>query len=123
MGAITSLKTPAKNRKDLFDFALAGPIAGIVASLAVMYLGLELTAYADDATYSMFPSVPLYFLKQSALGGGLIDNVFGTTLLSAPDLNKLIPVHPFVISGLSSLLINGYSLIPFGSEFQKSVCK
>eukprot|EP00815_Leptocylindrus_aporus_P003978 CAMPEP_0116066190 /NCGR_PEP_ID=MMETSP0322-20121206/10235_1 /TAXON_ID=163516 /ORGANISM="Leptocylindrus danicus var. apora, Strain B651" /LENGTH=776 /DNA_ID=CAMNT_0003552697 /DNA_START=177 /DNA_END=2504 /DNA_ORIENTATION=- len=114
LGAITSLKTPAKNRKDLFDFALAGPIAGIVASLAVMYLGLELTAYADDATYSMFPSVPLYFLKQSALGGGLIDNVFGTTLLSAPDLNKLIPVHPFVISGLSSLLINGYSLIPFG---------
>lgn len=114
LGAITPLKSPAKNRKALFDFALVGPIAGIIASIAVLYFGLELTIYADDATYALFPNVPLYFLKQSALGGGVIDSVFGSTLLSAPDINKLIPVHPLVISGLTSLLINGYSLTPFG---------
>lgn len=82
-----------------------------------MYLGLEYTAYADDASYANFPAVPLYFLKQSALGGGLIDNVLGSTLLSVPDLNKLIPVHPFVIAGLSSLLVNALTLAPFGGRW------
>ena len=110
------MKSSPKNRKDLFDFALAGPLVGIVASLGVLYFGLELTIYADDATYALFPSVPLYFLKQSALGGGVIDSVFGSTMLSAPDLNKLIPVHPLVISGLTSLLVNGFSLTPFGGK-------
>lgn len=114
LGSVTSLTSSPKNRNALFDFAIAGPLFGIIASLVVMYLGLEYTAYADDASYANFPAVPLYFLKQSALGGGLIDNVLGSTLLSVPDLNKLIPVHPFVIAGLSSLLVNALTLAPFG---------
>ena len=122
--SITNLKSPAKNRTQLFDFAIAGPLAGILASLLALYVGLQLTAASDSSTIAMFPALPIEILRQSSLGGGLIEYVLGNGVLGIPvgaqgsqavsSIN--IPLHPTAIAGYISLIVNSLSLLPIGSK-------
>ena len=125
---ITSLKEPPKNRQALFDFAIAGPLAGIVTSLAVLYYGLLATSTMDAASYANLPALPLEFLRQSSLGGAIIESVLGAGILDVPDAaagtaavaNLNIPLHPFAIAGYLGLLVNAISLWPVGSKYSTS---
>merc|ERR1719343_783076 len=42
-GSITPIKSPPPNNKALFDFAMAGPLAGLIVSIGLLFVGLELT--------------------------------------------------------------------------------
>jgi len=120
--SITSLKAPAKSKQDLFDFAIVGPLTGIILSVILVFLGCEITATLDSAAYATLPSMPLQILRQSSLAGGVIEYVLGAGSLSVPpsavgtaavaDIN--IPLHPFAIAGFLSLLVNATNLIPYG---------
>jgi len=120
--SITALKKSPKNKQDLFDFAIAGPLTGVVISCALIFLGCGLTASLDSAAYSQLPGLPLAVLRQSALAGGIIEYVLGEGLLSVPasaagtealaDIN--ISLHPFAIAGFFGLLVNAINLVPFG---------
>lgn len=122
--SITALKKPPKNKQDLFDFAIAGPLTGVVISCALIFLGCGLTATLDSAAYSQLPGLPLAVVRESALAGGIIEYVLGEGLLSVPasaegtaalaDIN--ISLHPFAIAGFFGLLVNAINLVPFGSK-------
>lgn len=56
-----------KTRKELFDVSIAGPLVGLVASLACSLYGLDLTAHADPAALSTFPALPVGFFRSSFL--------------------------------------------------------
>jgi hypothetical protein len=122
--SITNLKKPPKNRTQLFDFAIAGPLVGILASLAALYAGLEFTVASDSSAIAMFPALPIDILRQSSLGGGLIEYVLGNGVLGIPGgaqgsqavASINIPLHPVAIAGYVSLIVNALSLLPIGSE-------
>lgn len=121
--SITNLKNPPKNRTQLFDFAIAGPLVGILASLAALYTGLELTVASDTSAIAMFPALPIDILRQSSLGGGLIEYVLGNGVLGIPGgaqgsqavASINIPLHPVAIAGYVSLIVNALSLLPIGT--------
>ena len=98
----------------MFDFAIAGPLFGILASLILLYVGLEMTAFMDVAGQEQLPSVPTMVLKTSSLGGGIIDYLLGDGALSSPD-NAVIKLHPFAIAGFVGLVSNALSLLPIGN--------
>ena len=118
---LTSLKSPPKNREQLFDFAVAGPLFGIVASTAALYIGLQMTAFADPSSAASFPALPLQILRQSTLGGGIIESVLGSGTLSVPDgayqlISSInIPLHPVALAGFISLIVNAFALLPIGT--------
>lgn len=122
---VTNLKSSPKDRNQLFDFAVAGPLVGMLASLGVLYLGLQLTAQSDPQTMALFPALPLEILRQSSLGGGLIESVLGNGVLSVPDgavgsqavstIN--IPLHPVAIAGFMSIFVNALSVLPIGGMY------
>mmetsp|Transcript_14325 Transcript_14325/g.21139 ORF Transcript_14325/g.21139 Transcript_14325/m.21139 type:complete len:749 (+) Transcript_14325:320-2566(+) len=120
--SITNLKDPPKNRDQLFDFAIAGPLFGIIASLLALYAGLRLTAFADPTAIESFPGLPLEILRQSSLGGGLIEFILGDGVLSLPEAargsqavaNINVQLHPVAIAGYISLVVNALSLLPIG---------
>jgi hypothetical protein len=122
--SITNFKSLPKNREQLFDFAIAGPLAGIIASLLALYTGLQLTAVSDQSALATFPALPLEILRQSSLGGGVIEYVLGNGILSIPDgavgtkavASINIPLHPVAIAGYISLIVNALSLLPIGSK-------
>lgn len=121
-GTITSFKTSPKNKSDLLLFSVAGPLTGMICSLLLEVYGLALTASADMESLQSFPGLPLALLRQSSLGGGLIDLVLGNGVLNVPSsleganmlASTIIPLHPFAISGFLSLMVNALALIPAG---------
>ncbi|GMI20312.1 hypothetical protein TeGR_g4022, partial [Tetraparma gracilis] len=71
LGAVTRIKSPPPTRAALFDFAAAGPLSGLLLSLALLLLGLSLTASSPPAAAAAFPQLPVALLRSSALAGGL----------------------------------------------------
>jgi Zn-dependent protease len=119
---ITSLKTQPKNKQDLLDFAIAGPLAGMVLSIGVLVYGLILTATADPDSLQSFPGLPLFLLRQSSLGGGIVDGILGNGVLNVPMsaegaqslATTLISLHPFAVAGFVSLIVKALARVPIG---------
>eukprot|EP00573_Skeletonema_grethae_P010326 CAMPEP_0201694074 /NCGR_PEP_ID=MMETSP0578-20130828/6458_1 /ASSEMBLY_ACC=CAM_ASM_000663 /TAXON_ID=267565 /ORGANISM="Skeletonema grethea, Strain CCMP 1804" /LENGTH=896 /DNA_ID=CAMNT_0048179701 /DNA_START=23 /DNA_END=2713 /DNA_ORIENTATION=- len=120
--SITTLKSSPKNKQDLLEFAVAGPLAGMICSILVLSYGLGLTATADAATVANFPGLPLAVLRQSSLGGGLVDIFLGNGVLNVPAsaegaqllASTMIALHPFAIAGFLSLFVNALAMVPVG---------
>lgn len=105
----------------MFDFSIAGPIAGISASILAIVIGSQLTLGSDP---SLFPALPLEILRQSTLGGSIINEILGNGALSVPAgalgspavAAMTISLHPVAIAGYISLIVNALSLLPVGSK-------
>lgn len=122
MGAKTNLLTSPQNRNALFDFALFGPLLGIIASLGCLLAGLQMTATADPTILQYFPALPVSLLKASSLGGTFVDYFLGgglggtsTRFITMQDPSTPIALHPLAVAGFVSLLINAVSMLPLGS--------
>lgn len=101
----------------MFDFAVAGPLAGVLASIVALVVGSQLTLTSDPAT---LPALPLEILRQSTLGGGIIDGIIQGSLYipdGAPMSGIMISLHPLAMAGYISLIINALALVPVGSKF------
>ena len=113
---VTTFKAPPKNKETMFDFSVAGPLVGILASVGALVLGSQLTLVSDPAT---LPALPLEILRQSTLGGGIIDGIVQGSLYvppGAPMAGVMISLHPVAIAGYISLVVNALSLLPVGSK-------
>ena len=114
--AVTTFKTLPKNKNDMFDISASGPLAGVVVSSVALALGAKLTLISDPAT---LPALPLNILRQSTLGGAIIDNVITGSLYvpeGAPMAGLTIPLHPIAIAGYVGLIVNALALLPIGSK-------
>eukprot|EP00985_Skeletonema_marinoi_P011236 scaffold5326_cov109-Skeletonema_marinoi.AAC.2 len=115
-GSITPIKSSPKNIKALFDFSIAGPLFGMLASVILLYNGLELTAFMDLEAREQLPSIPVETLRISALGGGAIEYLLGDGILNSPNpAADLIKLHPYAIAGFGGLVTNALSLLPIGN--------
>lgn len=106
----------------MFDFALAGPLAGMAASVLAIAVGSQLTTITDP---SLFPALPLEILRQSTLGGGIIELILGNGALYVADgavgtaavAGMAVPLHPIACAGYISLIVNALAVLPVGSKF------
>jgi len=121
-GSITKLTAPPKNKQELLDFAVVGPLAGIAVSLVYLYVGAEITALSGPEAYGNLPSLSLAVLRQSSLAGGILEAI-SPGMLNIPDtagvgLRSLedvqVPLHPLAIAGYFGLLVNAVNLLPLG---------
>jgi membrane-associated protease RseP (regulator of RpoE activity) len=104
----------------MFDVAVAGPLLGILASLVAVAVGSSMTLTTDP---SVLPALPLEILRQSTLGGGIINSILGNGALSIPEgaqgtaavAGITIPLHPVAVAGYISLIVNALALLPIGS--------
>ncbi|PSB47587.1 site-2 protease family protein [Cyanosarcina cf. burmensis CCALA 770] len=102
-GAITRIESLLPNRTALFDIAIAGPVAGGVVSLLMLFAGLILSHPG-----SMY-QVPSQFFQGSILVGALSKVVLGSAVNQA-----LVDVHPLTIIGWLGLVITALNLMPAG---------
>lgn len=88
----------------MLDFAIAGPLIGMLTSAVAIVVGSQLTMTADP---SYLPALPLEILRQSTLGGGIINVILGENVLGVPEgalgsqavAGMTIPLHPVAIAG------------------------
>ena len=64
-GAVTQIKSLVRNRRDLFDIAAAGPLAGGIASLALFLTGLALSGSGASKVRVPLVSLPLCLLREA----------------------------------------------------------
>ncbi len=135
MGAFIQLKEPPKNKRILLDIGIAGPLAGLVIAIPLLFLGLYL---------SQTDKLPLFLTQGQAIsleGNSLLYLfmkfiIFGEWLpapVNLAGINPLIywlryfftgqPVpygavdvllHPVAWAGWAGLLITALNLIPAG---------
>lgn len=109
-GAFVQIRSPMPNRKVLFDISIAGPMAGFVVTLPILFWGLanstvvelpeDPSMFSIDALDPTF-SLLLLLLSKFALGSQL-------TPTSGIDL------HPVAIAGYIGLIVTAFNLLPVG---------
>jgi membrane-associated protease RseP (regulator of RpoE activity) len=95
-------------------------------SVAAVVIGSQLTLISDPAT---LPALPLEILRQSTLGGTLINDILGNGVLTVSEgargtqavAGMVIPLHPMAIAGYVSLFVNALALLPIGSKKHSTV--
>jgi len=133
MGAFINMKEHPKNRRQLLDIGIAGPLSGLIVAIPVLLLGLSLSTI-DTLPRVMPPGSMmegnslLYLLSKFA--------VFGQFLPAPETYGGMSPVlywvryfftgapfpfggvdvqlHPVAFAGWAGILITGLNLIPAG---------
>lgn len=100
MGAVIRYKGPVPNRKALFDVGIAGPLVGLLVSIAVTFIGFSLEAPAikplQDSMMLDLGTPPLFML---------IQNLVGATQGN---------LHPVAFAGWVGMFITLLNLLPAG---------
>ena len=104
MGAFIQLREPMRNRKVLLDVGAAGPLAGLIVALPILFIGL-MTAQVGPITPggTVEGNSVLYALAKII--------VFGRFL---PDGAVDVYVNQMAWAGWTGLLVTGLNLLPLG---------
>ena len=104
LGAVIKIREPFPTRTALFDIGVAGPIAGFVVLLPLLFVGMHLSNVlpvpSDMQGWTL--GEPLLFKLATRL-------VFGTV----PD-GYSVNMHPIVFAAWFGMLATAWNLLPFG---------
>lgn len=105
-GAIVQLASPTPTRAALFDIAFAGAATLVIASLALLLIGLRLST-----TFSGVVPIPMSTVSSSLVMGFLTQQVpQGQVLVDYG--RSLIALHPLAVIGANCLTIAALNLLP-----------
>jgi membrane-associated protease RseP (regulator of RpoE activity) len=104
LGAFIRIRQPIPNKRELFDVGIAGPIAGFLVAIPVIFIGVSLST----------------LIKMPTTGGAFI---FGEPLLlkaavwlvwGPREAGMDVNIHPVGIAGWFGLVATLLNLFPFG---------
>lgn len=101
-GAFIQMRSPIRNRRELFDVGFAGPITGFVVALALLIFGLLLS----DALRAFRMFGP-------PLGDSLL-TIFLTDLLRPQEAATILSRNPIALAAYFGILLTGINLLPAG---------
>lgn len=107
LGAVIKMKGQIPDRKALFDIGVAGPLAGLVATVIVTAIGLQLEPLAVQEVVSPEQDGAVKFNNPPLLE--LIAVLTGTT----ERLEQGV-VHPVVFGGWVGMLVTLLNMLPVG---------
>lgn len=105
MGAVIRIRERLPDRRALFDMGLSGPVAGLVAALIFLAVGLRLSTVSAvppvDKTSCVTFGAPLVmqWLTRAILGDG-------------SDGARFVLLHPCAIAGWTGLFVTSLNLMP-----------
>lgn len=129
LGAVIRIREPIKTSRAMFDIGAAGPIAGFVVSLIILFIGFltlpepeYLNQFGDHQymidyyhEYGTYPDAPELQEGQIAFyfGGTLLFNFFSSLVQGAPPLWEIMH-YPFLLAGWFGLFFTALNLMPVG---------
>lgn len=135
MGAVINMKEQPKNRRQLLDIGLAGPLSGLVVAIPVLLLGLSLSTV--DQIPAQIPSGMAFQLEGNSILYLLLKFIMFGKLLPTPASFGALPewlywlqffftgrpyplggldvmLHPVALAGWAGILVTALNLIPAG---------
>jgi membrane-associated protease RseP (regulator of RpoE activity) len=103
LGAVITMSGRIRSRKALLDIGAAGPIAGMVVALPVLYFGLRMSELGPRSTghYIQEGQSILYWLMKRLVFGPI-----------GPDQD--VQLHPMALAGWGGLCLTMINLLPWG---------
>ncbi len=135
MGAFINMRSLPKNKRSLFDLAIAGPLSSFTLSIIALLIGLNLSeisqlplAPAETATLQMEGSSIAYLFLKYLVFGKFLPQPAGLSGLSVltywvryfftgqpfPWGAMDVMLHPVAWAGWAGLFVTGINLIPAG---------
>jgi Zn-dependent protease len=107
LGAFIRLRTILTDRRQLLDVGAAGPFAGFVIALPVLWIGFALSRPADSATFGM----EVWFGDGSLwqLGDSIVTRVVRHLALSG---TPGVILHPIAVAGWFGMFVTALNLLP-----------
>jgi membrane-associated protease RseP (regulator of RpoE activity) len=103
-GAFIQMRSLIRSRRAVFDIGIAGPLAGLVVAVPLLYAGVSGTSAATDANapYALQTGSSLFLalLYQLATGGDIG--------------NTAVTLSPVAFAGWIGVLVTGLNLLPVG---------
>ncbi len=103
MGAVIVMDSRSANRREIFDIGLAGPIAGLVVAIPIMWIGVQQLDFRPDPGE---PTLPAPLLAKMA-----IDHVHPGKYNPEVGL-PLTRMNPWFMAGWVGLLVTGLNMLP-----------
>jgi membrane-associated protease RseP (regulator of RpoE activity) len=110
LGAFIRIRSPIRSRTALFDIGIAGPIAGFIVAVAVLFVSLRLSkplpgpVLPGDLEIG-FPLIFVWMHRLLATGTG--------NALAAMPLNRVL-LHPTAIAAWVGMFATALNLLPGG---------
>jgi membrane-associated protease RseP (regulator of RpoE activity) len=103
MGAVIGMEGFKANRRQMFDIGIAGPIAGLVVAVPVLWIGIQRLDLEGARFGGMAFDCPL-----------LVHVLIGYLRPEFRDVNQiwLSQLNPFFMAGWVGLLITGLNMLP-----------
>jgi membrane-associated protease RseP (regulator of RpoE activity) len=110
LGAFIRIRSPIRSRTALFDIGVAGPIAGFVVAVAVLFvsLGLSKPIWGPIVPGDLEIGFPLIFVYMH----GLLAAASGNAVSAIP-LNHVL-LHPTAIAAWVGMFATSLNLLPGG---------
>ncbi|HEY2981247.1 MAG TPA: site-2 protease family protein [Anaerolineales bacterium] len=132
MGAAILMRETPKNKRILFDIGVAGPLAGIVVAIPVLFIGLRMSALGTIQStpgFSLEGNSLLYLFAKYLVFGKLLPAPATTHGLSLglywlryfftghpiPFGGTDVFIHPVAFAGWAGLLVTALNLLPVGT--------
>jgi membrane-associated protease RseP (regulator of RpoE activity) len=132
MGAFIQMQAIPKNKRVLFDIGVAGPLAGMVVAVPVLFLGLMLSKLGPvvpDPNGFLEGNSLFYLLAKYLVFGQLLPSPAATSGLPlllhwiqyfftgqpVPFGGTDVFIHPVAFAGWAGLLVTALNLIPVGT--------
>ena len=103
MGAVIAMDGQRANRRQIFDIGIAGPLAGLVVAIPILYFGIQKLQLEGAASGSEYYHCPLIVKWMMAA--------------MRPEYSEVVKIrtsqlNPYFMAGWVGLLITGLNMMP-----------
>ena len=109
-GAFIQIRSPIPNRRALFDVGIAGPFAGLVATVPFLIWGLYHSTIVPISNKSGMLNFESFNPNFSLMMTLLSKLTLGAALNSETAIN----LHPVAVAGYLGLIVTAFNLMPVG---------
>jgi membrane-associated protease RseP (regulator of RpoE activity) len=132
MGAAILMKGVPKNKRILFDIGVAGPLAGMIVAIPVLFLGLSMSTLGSvdpspnsfiegNSLIYLFAKYAVFgkFLPEPASFNGMSPFIYWVRYFFTGQPSPLggtdVFIHPVAFAGWAGLLVTALNLVPAGT--------
>jgi membrane-associated protease RseP (regulator of RpoE activity) len=110
-GAVITIKARMQDRRSLLDIGAAGPLAGLIVALPVLFVGLALSS-VEPLAGQCTAEQPCLLEGNSLLYLGAKFLIHGRVL---PGDGLDVMLHPLAFAGWAGILVTMFNLLPVGT--------
>jgi membrane-associated protease RseP (regulator of RpoE activity) len=110
LGAFIRIREPIPTKRMLFDIGIAGPIAGFVIAVPVLFIGLGLSRFDPIVPTSQIPPDVIFY----SMGEPLLFKLAAWIMRGPAPEGYTLSLHPAGFAAWFGLLATALNLLPIG---------